>query len=422
MPRQKQDIYAPFGPTIAFDQPNQKWNILNGVNVMSGSGPAVGSDGFDGITLVNKGNLLGPTSGIGAIGVGIADSDNATIDNRDTGYISGFVGLLVRTAASTNLLNEGQVLGGTDALRAEDAAALTVENRGLMTGADSAVDIVNADGLSGPLIENYGTMKAEDITIVLRLPNATVTIKNKPGGLIENTDGAADFAILLDAGRLKLNNKGTIIGKVDTDYVGDQRNHVITNNGEILALGEGAGIRTGEGNDTVTNRGTISPGETSSAVFTGEGNDTVVNEGTINGGINLSDDNDVYKNKGGKMSGRIDPGDGNDKLVLGNSKDRIEFDDELDAVTNVDRIKNFDSDKDKMFLWQEAFEGLTLGTLQKSEFTRGTEAKGDNAQIIYDKSNGLLWFDDGAGGDSPILFAELDDDTKLTHEDFTVYA
>ncbi|WP_421723275.1 hypothetical protein [Bauldia sp.] len=441
MPKQKQDVYAAIGPAIAFNQANQKWNILKGVNVVSGQNPAILSEGFAGITLVNKGNVLGPTTDGGASSVTLNDSDNATIENRETGYIGGFGGVFIGSSASVTFLNWGQVFAAEDALRAGNTDALTVENHGAMSGINAAVSITNISGLSGPLIENFGTMKGQDVTISLDVVDATATIKNKAGGLIENTgDG---FAINVNEGRLKLNNKGTIDGTIVAAE--DDNDNAITNHGEIVGKGSWSSILTndgddtvtntgkivhegnptpvvtGSGEDTVTNKGTIAAGGSAFAVRTGDDDDTVINEGIIEGKVNLGDGDDVYKNKGGKVNGRIDPESGNDKLVLGKSKDQIEFDDNLDAATNVDRVKNFESGKDKFFLDGDEFTGLTLGTLQKSEFTRGTEAKGNAPQVIYDKPNGLLWFDDGAGGDSQILFARLDDGTKLKHDDFFVF-
>ncbi|WP_421723279.1 hypothetical protein [Bauldia sp.] len=415
MPKQKQDIFVPVGPAIQFDQPGQKWNILKGVTVAVGEGDAIASDNFDGVTLVNKGAVLGPM-GIGA-GVFFVSSDDATIENRETGYIAGFLGLYLQDSASAHVLNKGTIFGTETALEADDAEKLIVENHGVMSGIDNAFDISNTIELSGPEIKNFGTMAAENEVLHFNVENATATVRNKSGALIENTGDS--LAIEVSQGALKLINKGTIIGKIGAD---DDADDVITNVGLVTASLEESTISTGKGADTITNEGTITAEDNDTAVSTGLGNDTFINEGTINGDVDLSGGNDVYKNKGGKVNGRIDPGTGNDKLVLGKSKDRIDFDNALNATTNVNRVKNFESGKDKFFLEEADFTGLTLGTLQKSEFTRGTEANGDNAQLIYDKSNGLLWFDDGAGGADKILFAELDDDTKLTHEDFTVYA
>ncbi|WP_421723278.1 hypothetical protein [Bauldia sp.] len=418
MPKQKQDIFVPLGPAIQFDQPGQKWNILKGVTVAAGEGDAVVSDGFDGATLVNKGAIRGPIDEDS--GVLFESSDNATIDNRETGYIAGFQGLYLQSLASATVLNHGQIFGSSRALVADDAANFTLENYGGVSGIDTAVDVSNTGGLSGPLIENFGTMRAEDTTIALRVPGAKAKIKNQPGALIEGTN---EFAIKVETGALKLINKSTIIGSVEAAFSLNGFDDVIINSGTISGTVDDQAVNTQYGDDTVINEGTItSNSSTLSAVFTSDGEDTVINEGTINGEVNLSGGDDVYKNKGGKVNGRIDPGQGNDKLVLGKKKDRIEFDNSVETA-GADRIKNFESGKDKFFLEEEEFPGLSLGPLQKSAFARGTEAKGDNAQIVFNKPNGNVWFDpDGTGPDGKILLAVLDEDTKLTHEDFTVFA
>ncbi|WP_421723274.1 hypothetical protein [Bauldia sp.] len=425
MPKQKDSLFSASGPAILFDQPNQKWSILKGVSVASGDNSAILTNGHDGGRLINKGFIIGSTTPAPNAGFRLFDSDNVTIENRETGYMAGFTGLFADSSDGISLLNEGTIAGSLYGVLGDDSSGLTIENHGAMSGGDAAV-VVNFDVLdpSGPLIKNFGTLTSEgtqvgsldEATIILNIPDAKATIKNKGGGLIENNSGG--LAVVVLEGRLNLNNKGTIIGGVDA--ADKNSDDIITNHGQITGQDDVPLILTYDGDDTVTNKGTITFTGNSSAVWTGGGNDTVINEGTIDKGVNLSDGNDVYKNKGGKVNGRIDPGSGNDKLVLGNSKDKIEFDDELGA-TNLNRVKNFESGKDKFFLdASDEFFGLTLGTLQKSEFTRGTEAKGPGAQIIYDKPSGDLWF--APSGSDKILFAELDDDTKLKHDDFTVYA
>ncbi|WP_421723272.1 hypothetical protein [Bauldia sp.] len=417
MPKRKTDLFVPTGPAITFSQSNQKWNILEGVTVASGDSTAVFSDIFNGVILINKGTLLGSTEAGANAGFAVFSSDKPTIENRETGYMSGHVGVLISQSVSAYLLNEGEIFGALNGIDAVQASGLTIENHGEVTGIRSAVSMTNV-ALASTLIENYGTMSAKQETIFVQASNATAEIKNKASGLIENTgDGPA---IVVTVGALKLNNKGTIIGGIDAGP--NNANHDITNLGQISAKGDKEAISTGEGNDTVTNEGTMTTDVAKTVVFTGGGNDTVINEGTVDGGLNLSDGDDVYKNKGGKVDGRIDPGEGMDKLVLGNSKDKIDFNNTLGA-TNTNRVKNFETGKDKFFLEEAIFTGLTLGTLQQSEFTRGTEAKGPGPQLIYDKPNGLVWFDDdGAGGNGQVLFLELDDDTALKHDDFTVYA
>ncbi|WP_421723273.1 hypothetical protein [Bauldia sp.] len=370
MPKQKTDLFVPTGPAIEFSQPNQIWRILEGITVAVGEDDAIISHSPDGTTLINKGFLLGGTNTDGAAGFSVSDSVGVAFENRKTGYVFGSLGVALNESDAVSLVNDGDIFGALNGVSASIASNLTIENHGTIDGTRHSIRVDNGAVIPGPVIKNFGTLTSAQETISLAVADATATIKNKPGGLIENTgDGRA---IWMEDGTLKLINKGTIIGRIEADL----------------------------------------------------GNDTLLNEGTITGNVSLGNDNDVYKNKGGKVDGRIDSGNGNDKLVLGNSKDRIEFDDELNAATNVDRVKNFESGKDKFFLdASDEFFGLTLGTLQKSEFTRGTEAKGGSAQLVYDKPSGQLWLDgDGVGGNGKTLFAELDDNTALKHDDFTVYA
>jgi len=127
----------------------------------------------------------------------------------------------------------------------------------------------------------------------------------------------------------------------------------------------------------------------------------------------------VLKGKG-KVTGLIDAGPGNDKVVFGKAADKFLFDSELNALTNVTSFKNFASGKDQFFLDADIFPTLTPGTLLASEFRKGTAAKDADDRIIYDKKSGALYYDpDGTGALAQTQFASLEKGTKLKASDFS---
>ena len=175
----------------------------------------------------------------------------------------------------------------------------------------------------------------------------------------------------------------------------------------------------------LTNKGKVK----GSIILTSDAKDKIVNEGKIKGVVELRDGKDFYKNDGGK-AGRVSSGDGNDKLIAGKSKDKFVFDDDLDAATNVDRVKKFKSGKDEFFLKDNVFPALTSPGIQgpdmdlkKSEFRKGKKAKDADDYIIYHKKSGALYYDEN-GNDSggKVQFAQLDAGQSLKASDFTVIA
>lgn len=78
----------------------------------------------------------------------------------------------------------------------------------------------------------------------------------------------------------------------------------------------------------------------------------------------------------------------------------------------VDRITDFVSGTDLIQIDDFGFAGLSLGALNASNFIAKVGAASTNpaglAQVIYDTSNGNLWYDaDGVGGVGGVRFAQL---------------
>ena len=156
-------------------------------------------------------------------------------------------------------------------------------------------------------------------------------------------------------------------------------------------------------------------------VLGGTANDRLTGDGLSNGlfgfdgddKIKGKDGNDILagndgrdKLNGQKGNDQITGGDGNDLLKGGKDSDTFVFIDALDKVNNVDKIKGFKPDVDKISLYSGVFSGLDIGDLKAKYFHEGDKAADKTDHIIYD--DGKLSFDiDGKGGAKQVEFAVL---------------
>jgi Ca2+-binding RTX toxin-like protein len=117
-------------------------------------------------------------------------------------------------------------------------------------------------------------------------------------------------------------------------------------------------------------------------------------------------------------------GRGNDTLEGGKGKDKFYLTDTLDPVSNVDRITDFKSGTDTIYLSVAAMPALPLsGLLLASSFV--TVATGGaldaDDRIIYNVSNDTLYYDaDGNGAAEAIRIATFTDKTKIASSDFVL--
>ncbi|WP_421723538.1 hypothetical protein [Bauldia sp.] len=373
MPTQSTDLIVDLTPAIAFNKDGQTWRIDPEVLVRSEQNAAIVST-FADSKLINRGTVeSGAAGAVAAIELSGAD---AKIVNKKSGEIEGEAGVWLQSGANNvEVINKGLIEGRQNAIVVVgDIEGLTIENHGTLFGSASAIQVAYLleDASSGALIDNHGKIKG-GIGINLNFNtdvDRDAIVVNQSGAKIKGVDGTA---ILAGAGRTRLDlvNEGKIDGDVET---------------------KGA-------------------------------DDKIVNKGTIDGEVHFGWGHDVYKNKDGK-AGKLYGDLGNDKFVLGNSKDKIVFDTAPETFFNEDTVKNFESGKDKFFLDAAIFGGLAPGPLPKSQFKKGPEATKPDHRIIYDKATGELSYDptgSAVGGDAD-LFAILDPGTKLKASDFTVFA
>jgi serralysin len=113
---------------------------------------------------------------------------------------------------------------------------------------------------------------------------------------------------------------------------------------------------------------------------------------------------------------------GNDILKGGSGNDRFVFNTTL-AADNVDLVKDFRHDTDRIYLENKIFEGIG-SSLSRSEFYSGAgliQAHDASDRIVYDTASGNLYCDiDGQDGTAAILFATLTTKPTLDYGDFAI--
>jgi Ca2+-binding RTX toxin-like protein len=225
-------------------------------------------------------------------------------------------------------------------------------------------------------------------------------------------------------------NDLTYIGSSDFAGTGTIKNNIITSSIGNDKLDGGKGIDTltgGKGNDTYivdsikdivveeVNSGidTIQSSVTFSlAALVNVENLTLIGTKAINGtGNNL--DNAML---GNSAKNSINGGLGNDILTGGNSADTFQFNTTLNSNTNVDTITDFVHGTDKIQLSRSIMSNLNSGTkLNPSDFVLSTAVLDASDRIIYDQSNGAIYYDaDGSGAVAAIQIAIIGVETHAT--------
>ncbi len=361
MPTQNSDVSGnPAG--ITYSAAGETWKVSKGVDVF-GSTAGVLSD-YANSKLVNKGSLFG--NGYGVLFDAGGLTGNLTIYNKASGSINGGFGVLaVDFLGSLDFQNMGDVSGNTVGAYLVGSSDIHVANEGDIFGGTYGIFAeVTTVSANGPVIDNNGTVKSALFGIYIGSITGVLTkITNHEDGLIKGS-----VISILSGEQLKLKNEGKIDGVVVTNTYDDK----------------------------------------------------IINKGNIKGDLLLGAGVDTFKNKGKAKAGLIDTQDGNDVVVLGDKADKLLFDSALNAATNVDSIKKFESGKDMIYLDTDIFTALSPGVLPSSQFHKGTSAADADDHIIYDKPSGALYYDqDGSGAIAQVKFAEFEAGTKLKASDFT---
>ena len=143
----------------------------------------------------------------------------------------------------------------------------------------------------------------------------------------------------------------------------------------------------------------------------GDGNDTLTASGA-SGNNTLN---------GGNGNDYLTGGSGNDSLIGGTGTDTFAFNGYNEGV---DRLYDFNTTNELIQVSAAGFGGgLSIGSLQKSQFTLGTSATTNNQRFIYNNITGALFFDqDGsASGFTQVKFAQFSSGVTLTINNFVVF-
>jgi ELWxxDGT repeat protein len=185
--------------------------------------------------------------------------------------------------------------------------------------------------------------------------------------------------------------KNTIDGKKGNDTIDGAEGN------DTLKGSEGNDVlKGGSGNDS------LDGGEGRDALQGGSGKDTL---------------------KGGSGNDTLRGGANNDTLDGGSGKDQFRFDTAPASKSNVDHITNFKIGEDKVALDNGIFDvGPSLTASEFLSRSSGHDARNGSQHIIYDRSNGELWYDeDGKGGKSAVKFAVIDNKPAgLSVDDFAI--
>ncbi|MBN2767534.1 MAG: hypothetical protein JXQ68_00365, partial [Campylobacterales bacterium] len=145
-------------------------------------------------------------------------------------------------------------------------------------------------------------------------------------------------------------------------------------------------------------------------------------------------DNSIYGNSGNDtMYGDngndiLYGGEGRDTLFGGAGEDIFVFDTEL-SHSNIDRIMDFSSNDDTLYLDNEVFTKLIEeGALSADNFVSNTSGRAEDSDdyIIYESDTGKLFYDaDGNGSEAAMQIAQLGygcswSTPVITHEDIVV--
>jgi serralysin len=123
---------------------------------------------------------------------------------------------------------------------------------------------------------------------------------------------------------------------------------------------------------------------------------------------------------GNDSANKINGGAGKDVLTGSAGKDIFVFNASLKAA-DVDKITDFRSVDDTIYLENAIFKKLKTGKLPASAFWIGSKAHDASDRIIYQKSAGKVFFDvDGTGSSKAVLFATLKPGVGLSAADFIV--
>ncbi|MBB4039959.1 hypothetical protein GGR34_001606 [Microvirga flocculans] len=175
-------------------------------------------------------------------------------------------------------------------------------------------------------------------------------------------------------------------------------------------------------NDTLSgtaNKDRILGGVGSDQIKAGQSNDIIWGE-TGNDRLYGNSGNDTIS--GGIGNDRLYGSYGKDVLSGGSGQDVFVFHTSPHGTRDADTIRDFSVRDDTIWLENKIFSALgAAGALKSSAFWTGDEAHDATDRIIYDRADGVLYYDrDGTGAADQIAVAKLAEGLRLTSADFRI--
>jgi hypothetical protein len=291
--------------------------------------------GSDGVTIINKGNLV--TTGQGSVGIVAYDVDNFFVNNvtiQNYGTISTTaIGGNETFADGIDVFGDSNRVANYGSINVADpdASAIysiisrsSITNYGTLNGAGNAiyVDGEAGDGQTGNTVVNYGVIHTTAYNShAIWVHAEDNVIKNY--GFIQ-ADGYNGFGISMEAGGNHAENYGTILvtGEIARGVLllGDSPS--FDNYGLVRATGVGSlGVRFSDENPLGMNGGIFTNyGRVEGAARSVSGvnsDDHVVNRGTLVGDVSLGAGSDSYvAGKNSSLDGVLTMGAGDDLIVF----------------------------------------------------------------------------------------------------------
>ena len=401
-----------FGTNVAIDTDN-------GGNINNGGDPLLAALADNGGPVATR----SPLDGSSLIGAG--DNASLPLDVNDVdhdGNTSEVLPLDARGAA--------RIIGGTvDIGAVEQNVAPVAQNDGFAT--DEATNVngdITADNGNGidhdPDGDTLTVTKVDGATftdgIAFTLASGAMLTMHSDGTFTYDSNDAFDYLPVGNVAEDSFTytvadgNGGTDTATVTIDITGLDTNDTFigTSGPDVFSGGVGNDTMKGLGGDDTLK------GDVGQDTLTGGGGDDTLIGGSGKDVLIGGKGKDTLK--GGKGDDTLVGGTGNDTLTGGSSSDTFVFDSKLNKHSNVDKITDFQVNKD--MIWLDASIFGAIGTkLGKGEFHIGTKAHDANDHIIYDKTTGNLYYDeDGKGGAGQVQFATLDKGLNLSNHDFIV--
>ncbi|MFC4174803.1 hypothetical protein ACFOYU_22575 [Microvirga sp. GCM10011540] len=379
------------------------------------SGSALSFAANDVVTVSDTGAALSALSAaeivaLGADGVDVIDaSDGAVSLTADQAAALADSGISLAAGDDVALADTGAALGG---LSAAELAALNGRGIDRIDASDDVLALslaqLNALGSVGLTAGDTITLRDSGGALSSLSPDQIGALAPRGIDALDATDNFASLSLaqysalgsLQFAAEDTLKITGTsgsdrIVGRSSNDIIDGGRGH------DRLYGGDGADFLNGSsGNDRLYG------GDGADFLKGGSGNDRLYGQ----------DGNDWLYG-----------GSGNDIMSGGKGRDTFVFDAKPHKRMNLDKITDFNVKYDTIYLDNKVFKKLGKGSefkpgkLKSSYFERDSSADDRNDYLIYNKKNGVLYYDaDGSGSGRAVEIARLDKNLKLTNKDFFI--